>query len=352
MQFRRAIGFAILIPGSVLILAGVVCAVGFQRTLAAVGQAGVWAFVAVGVLTALALVLQAAALAALNRPIGHRVPFLTLVEGMVVALAGNVLTPTSHLGGEPFKVAYIGRMRGLPYQEVAGTVLLSKYLELLSFILLFGFSTAVAALGYAGVLFHPPYTGVGVAMLVLAGALLGVFGVLWVALTRRWRPLTRVVSTLALIRPLRRRVVRLRRRAIEMEDQVSRVFCEEGRVWMAGFGLMLASHAAMFIKPLAFFLLGARLRLGVGDLGLIFVASQLLLSVQFTPSGVGMLDAGLIGTFALLRVGESQCMVGEAQCMAYLLCLRLWDAVAVGLGALLAARVGARFLVSKPPPIV
>jgi len=62
------------------------------------------------------------------------------------------------------------------------------------------------------------------------------------------------------------------------------------------------------------------------------VASQGLLAVQLTPSGAGTLDGGLIGTFALMGLDTP---ANLAYCMAYLLCLRLWDAVIVGAGALL-----------------
>jgi len=350
-SLRRVLSLAVVLPVTVLLLGAIVWVVGFEETLKQVGRAGVWPFVMVGALTALFTLAQAGAWALLNRPIGHRVPFHTLVEATVVGQAGNIVTPSTYLGGEAFRVAYVGRLAGLPYHEVAGTVLLCKYLELISFMLLFSFSTVVAALEYRDVLFHAPNTAGGVAIVTFAGLFLVLCVVLWVALWRRWHPLTRLVSAFGRIRPLRLRVARLRPRVAAMEDQVSRVFCEEGRTSLAAFGGMMLSHMAVFAKPLAFFLLGGHLRLSLGQLCLIFAAGQLLLSVQLTPSGVGMLDGGLIGTFALLGLNSAE---NAAMCMAYLLCLRLWDTVVIGLGAMLGARIGAHMLTAKssPPPLV
>lgn len=346
---RGVMRFAILLPVTVLLLAAIVWAVGFEETAKQVRHAGLPAFASVGCLTLLFIVAQSLAWMLLNRPVGHRVRLRTLVEATVVGQAGNIITPSTYLGGEPLRVAYVGKMAGLPYPQVAGTVLLCKYLELLSFMLLFGFSAAVAALEYKSVLFRPPNLPGGIAIVTVAGLLLGFCGLLWVSLWRRWRPLTHAVRALARVRPLRRRVARLWHRVAEMEDQTSRVFCEEGRTSFAAFGVMLAAHLVVFAKPLAFFLLGGRLPLGLGDLCLIFAAGQLLLAVQLTPSGVGMLDGGLIAVFALLGYNTA---AHAAMAMAYLLCLRLWDVAVIGLGALLAARVGARFFTAKAPPLV
>ena len=347
MGFRRVLNVGVLLTASVVILAVIVYVVGFERTLAAVGRAGWSAFAAVGLLTFLFTVAQAGAWAALNKPIQHRARFRTLVEAVVVGQAGNIVTPSTYLGGEPFKVMYLGKMAGLPYHEVAGAVLLSKYLEFLSFILVFTFSAVVAIVEYRDILFQPPIFIAGATFVALAATLLGFCAVLWVSLSRRWRPLTRLVGWLARTGLWRRRLLRLRTRVTEMEDQVSRVFCEEGKVSLVGFGFMLLSHAACFAKPLVFFLLGARLRLSLGELCLIFAAGQLILAIQITPSGVGMLDGGLIGVFALLGLNSAK---DAATCMAYLLCLRLWDAVVIGTGALLGMRIGARILSPKADP--
>jgi len=344
---RSLVKISLLVLASAAIVAAIVVAVGAQKTLTAVKEAGLWAVAAVGALTFLSLLMQTLSWRLLNRPIGHRVRFRTLFDAIVAGVAGNILTPSTYLGGEPLKVIYAGRVTGLPYHELAGTVVLSKYLELTSFVLFFGCCTAVAAVSFSDSLFRPPYIPAGVTMLVLAGALFG-FGIVMLAsLSRRRRPLTALVEVVSRARVSRRFFARLRGRARDMEDQASRVFCEEGWTALSAFGAFIVAHAAIFAKPAAFFYLGSRLHLGPGALCLLFVASQGLLAVQLTPSGAGTLDGGLIGTFALMGLDSPGNL---AQCMAFLLCLRLWDAIIVGAGAMLAARVGARIATDRLVP--
>ncbi|MFP4055782.1 MAG: lysylphosphatidylglycerol synthase transmembrane domain-containing protein [Candidatus Brocadiia bacterium] len=337
----------LLLVVSAAILAAIVYFVGYEETARAVREAGVSAFASVGALMAASFLLQATAWAVLNRPVGHHVSFATLFQAVVVGWGGNILTPSTYLGGEPLKVVYVGRARRLPYHEVAGTVLLSKYLEGISFIFFFSFSAIVAAVAYRKVLFGP-YLAVGVTILVVAGMLLAFGALLWASLAQRWRPLTALVEGLARVRGVSRFLSRLRQRTRAMEDQVSRVFCEEGPAARKAFGALLACHVTIFLRPAAFFYLGAGVRLGLGELCLLFVAGQALLAFQLTPSGAGMLDGGLIGTFALMGFDDTESI---AQCMAFLLCLRVWDIVVVGAGALLAARVGARFLTAPQGPM-
>jgi len=338
---RRMLSLAITIPVAALIIVAIVYVVGFRKTLDAVRQAGPMAFAGVGALTAIFLVLQSAAWAALNRPIHHRVRFHTLLGAVVVGLAGNILTPSTFLGGEPLKVVYVGRTAHLPYHEVAGSVVLSKYLEAISFIFFFSFSTIVAAVSYRDVLFGPLFA-LGVLILVLGAVSLAFCAVLWLSLSRRWHPLAALVGWLARLPLLTGYFAGLRERAAKMEDQVSRVFCEEAAAARTAFVALFVGHVTVFLKPAAFFHLGARLDMGLGELCLIFVVGQALLAFQLTPAGAGTLDGGLIGTFALVGLSE-------AQAMAFLLCLRFWDAAVVGGGTILATRVGAHLISGRGP---
>lgn len=340
---RRSVKFILLTVISLLILAGIIWLTGFEETMAAVREAGVPAFAGAGATFLTVLLLRACVWALLNRPIGHRVGWRTLLAAEVVGQAGNVMTPSTYLGGEPLKVIYVGRVTGHPYTEVAGTVLLCKYLEMLSFVLFFGAATAVAAVSFSDVLFTGTSLVAGVSLLATAAALLVLFVVLWVAMSRRWRPLTRLVRGAARLGLFTRRLARLGRRTGTMEDQVSRVFCEERRAAMLGLVTFMGTHVLIVARPAVFFWLGARIGLGLGELCLIFVVCQGLLCFQFTPGGVGTLDAGMIGIFGVLGLQG-------AHCMAYLLCIRFWDACVIGAGALLAARAGARFLAAQPPP--
>jgi hypothetical protein len=76
-------------------------------------------------------------------------------------------------------------------------------------------------------------------------------------------------------------------------------------------------------------------RLNLAELGLIFLATQLLLAVQLMPSGIGTLDGGLMAVVAVAGMA-----ITVPQCAAFLLCIRFWDAAVVTTGAVLAGHAG------------
>ena len=188
---------------SLVILGAIIQIVGFQDTLRAVARAGIFAFGAVGVLSALQLILQAGAWSALNRGIRHRIRFRTLLSAVSAGMAVNIVTPSSYLGGEPVKVLYAGARTGLPYHELAGTVVLSKYLEALSFLMVFGTCTAIAAVTFREVLFQGANLSVGITLLVVATFLLVLCMVLGIGLWRRWRRSPRWSASSAASDPVR-----------------------------------------------------------------------------------------------------------------------------------------------------
>ena len=331
----RARKMAVSLIVSAVLLAVVVYLAGARETAKAAWEAGLPAFLTVGAILFVLMAFQAAAWAALERKTGHRVPYRTLLAATIVAMAGNILTPSTHLGGEPGKILYAGRKTGISYTELAGTVLLCKYIEAMSFVLFLGFGTAAAVAGFHSVLFHPPYLVLGMTIVILAAAALGLGAVLWVSLSRKWTPLTAMVGLAARMRIRPAFFENLRERSLRMEGQASRMFREEGHAVVPAFFWYLMTHVAMFARPLAFFLLGWQIRLNLAELGLIFLTSQVLLAVQLMPSGVGTLDGGLLAVVAIAGIG-----ITVPQCTAFLLCLRFWDAVVVTTGVLLAARTG------------
>ena len=330
---------------SLLIIAGVVSLVGWQDTAEALWSAGPLFLPVAGAMTLALLLLQTGGWAMLNRAVDHRVKFRTLCEAGAVGTATGLVTPSAYLGGEPVKVIYVGRKTGLPYQELAGTVVLAKYIEGMSFVLSFGVCTIIAAVYYRDVLFSPVNLPLGVTLLVLAAALLGLALVLWLSLSRGWSPLARLVGLVGRLHVGSKFFKNLRERTHGMEQQVSRVFCEEGETAWKAFGFFFSTHVLVFVKPGILFYIAWGEYLGLGELSLIFVACQALLAFQFTPSGAGTLDGGMLGTFALLGAG-----ISDSQCMAWLLCLRFWDCAMIAVGALLAAHVGTGILRGDPRP--
>jgi glycosyltransferase 2 family protein len=345
---RQTVHLGIMLALSAVIVACVICVIGVGKTVHAVEQAGVMAFASFGALTLAVLLAQTLAWAILSRSLRHDVGFLTLLQGSVVALAGNVLTPTSNLGGEPLKIFYVARLAHLRHRDVAGTVLLCKYLEAVGFILLVAVSTGFAAIRFHRELFGR-YLVVGLAILGLAAVLLVLGAVLLVSLWRRWRPLTRIILVLSHLPILRRHLPRFVDWMREMEDTVSRVFHDEPRAAWQAFGILAVADILIFFKPWFFFLLGAGLFLSLGELSLLFVVTQAFLLIQFIPLGAGLLDGGLVLAFMLMGRGDGDNL---ARCGAFLLCIRLWEIIAIAIGAFLASREGTQILLSKPEPVI
>lgn len=332
---KRATKLIIGLLASVLLLALMAYLVGFDETVEAVGQVGLAAVLSLGAVKVVLLVCQAGAWTVLNRAVGHRVGFTTLLGATTAGMAGNMLTPSTYLGGEPVKVLYAGRATGLSYEQLAGTVLLMKYVEALSFVVFVVGATVLAVTDMGEVLFGGANIALGISVLVVAGAAVVMLAVLWVSLARGWLPLTIIAGLLARMGLFRRFFGRLRVRARRVELQASRVFRQERRMVAPAFCLFLMTHAAMYLKPLLFFGLGWGVSLSAGELGLIFLTCQILLAFQFTPGGVGTMDGGLFGMLAITGIA-----ITHPQCAAYLLCMRFWDGLVIAAGAMLATRVG------------
>ena len=308
--------------------------VGLRATIGVLLEVGWRAFVAMLLLSLLWLAFGAMAWDRLGRPVGHRVPLWTLFNGMLLGFVGNFVTPSMYVGGEPLRVGYVGQRRRLPYYQVAGTVLLSKYLEFIAFVLLICVGTTVALVFYWGDLSDPLRVVMGVG----AGALVGLLALLLVALWGRRRPISAVVEWL-IRRGVFRRTLRLRRRRIrQMEDQISHTFTLEGRSAWPALALLAAGCGAIFVRPLVFFYFLKEPRtFSFPELCLIFVLMQFVLGLQITPGSLGTYEGGMIGIFAILGIGEHLAL-------AYVFCMRAVDAVLLLSGLLVATHQGIRVL--------
>jgi len=331
----------LLILLSLVILVVLVASVGFDKTLRGLKRAGFHTFVIMGAIQFLVIALQATAWSILNRPVGHKVGTRTLLEASIVGYAVNIITPSAYLGGEPAKVLYVGRRTRLPYPALAGTVVLAKYLEAMSFFLFFTTSTVIAIITFREVLFTGNMLPVGLMLVAIGSLLLAICAALWLSLTFRRHPLTRLVRLVSMVKPRSRSFARLRTLTYRMEQQVNQVFCEEGKAASRAFFVFLLLHGVIILRPALFLILVDYEFLNLGEIGLLFVAFQGLLAFQVTPGSAGTLDPGLLGVFHLLNLHDSSCMV-------LLLFTRFWDGVLVGLGALFAARVGAKMLAGRP----
>ncbi len=322
---------------SAMLLAAAIFFIGAKETLTAVWQTGWAAFATIGVTMFALMTFQALAWARLEREIGFHPRFRTLLSSTIVAMAGNIIMPSAHLGGEPAKILYAGRNTGIPYTRLAGTVLLCKYIEALSFVLFFALGAAATLVGLRHVLLAQGAAGrmLGIGIIIVTCVALALCAIMALALARRWTPLTAIVAVIARLGLRRAFFKKLRHRSVRMELWAARVFRQERRAVLPAFCWYLLTHIMMFIRPLLFFYLGWGVGLNLPELSLLFLASQVMLSLQFMPSGIGTLDGGIVSVVAIAAMPLS-----VPQCAAFLLCIRFWDAVVVVLGMALAARTG------------
>ena len=324
----------VTLTASAAVLLVVVLLVGVEETWRSLCEAGAPAFVLVGVIAALFIALPTFSWALLNRAVNHPVPYGVLFRTSLIGMAVNIITPSSYLGGEPVKVYLLGRRTGLPYKELGGTVLLTKYLEALSFIPFFAAAAVIALYAHRDDLSSGNGGAIWSTLMVLTAVLVLLSLVLIASLLLRWHPFTLLFQGIRRALGGSRFLKKATRVSRDIEEQVCRVVRTNRSLSFRALALTMLAQVMVFLRPVAFFRLGMEIPLGLGDLCLIYLAGQALMALQVTPSGVGIMDGGMLGIFSLTGGIE------PSQGMAYLLCLRFWDVLTVSVGVLLCAEMG------------
>jgi uncharacterized membrane protein YbhN (UPF0104 family) len=94
MKLARKMTISLIVSAVLLVV--VVYLVGARETAKAAWEVGLPAFLTVGAILFGLMGFQAAAWASLERKLGHRVAYRTLLSATIVAMAGNILTPAMH----------------------------------------------------------------------------------------------------------------------------------------------------------------------------------------------------------------------------------------------------------------
>ncbi|MBI5369556.1 MAG: flippase-like domain-containing protein [Planctomycetes bacterium] len=298
MKGRILLALSLLL--GVALLVWVVRAVGVADALTALRRAGPGAALALAVNGAAILALQTAAWSILLRSAGHPVAFRVLLAAMVMGYAMSFLTPSMYLGGEPIRTVYIARRSGLRKRLVLGTILVQKFAELASFLVLCWFGSAAVLHRYRADLGAGALAGL-VAFDLLAGAALGALC---------WSFLTRAHWSARLLRSIARRgwwrpaaFEWAAGAAADMEEVIYAAFHARLRATLAAAGLMFASLLLVFLRPAFFFCwLPDIAPFDLTTLGVFFVFTQLLMAFHVTPGGVGFYEAGFVAVFHLLAV--------------------------------------------------
>lgn len=269
----------------------------------------------------------------LLRAEGVRASTWTLMKANLMGFVLNIVTPSLYLGGEPLKTFYVAGVTGASKRRILATIIVSKFQEfvgvvggMLIAVFVFISMTEVLKKTHEVVL-------VIVALTFAAGLMLWLY-----AIVGRLRPTIWVIDKIARVRPMGRRISRIRRKAVELEYRVHAAFVHRWKRFLVAQFVTLLSSVAMFLRPVVFVLfLGGAGHPHFYNICMIYIVLNVISMVQFIPGGLGMHEWGIAYYFDLISGTPYQDPVFTPEtAMAYVLVSRFADVVFVlgGLGLL------------------
>ncbi len=295
---------------------------GVGKTVRAVwdfGWAGLAVYLPVAALTCLA---PAVAWTILMRAEGMKVSLWTSVKANFMGFPINFIAPTMFLGAEPLKMVYVSQVHGEPKRRVLATIIVAKFQEIgaLLFVMI-----AAAGISVWRIELTRQYEVLLVGSMLLLAAVFGL--ALW-AFVGNLQPTVKIINFLARVRRWRRRLARLRRRAREMEHIIHASFVKRWRSFLVAQAVTLVSALSILLRPWVFFYFSKEsVLLGTETLCAIYLATNVINSLPHTPGALGTFELGMVGTFALLGIGEEQAapysVVNRASDL-FLILLGLW----------------------------
>lgn len=318
--------FAILLISFVFWVAGVP----LEDFWKALSEAGWMALIAVVLIMVSQLVFQAISWKILMRGSQESVPFWGALWAILTGWAGNFITPSMYLGGEPLRAYVLSVRSEISFGRALASVLVHKFLELTSFVFFLLSSSLLVFWFY----YHHLSVPVQVAVVFCLAVITLFFVLLLFAFVRRKRFFSGMARFLA-----RKGIApsfwkRYLKKILKMENEIYKSISTNLFWSFASLGVMVLFHLTIFIRPFFFFVfLGYFLK--IQELALIFLLVQLIQAIQLTPGGLGILEGGTIGIFAILHIGPPQALGYATFC-------RVGDGILVGSGILFLFLCGAQ----------
>jgi uncharacterized protein (TIRG00374 family) len=335
-MLKRVVFMALAIVGVLAFLAAFAFA-GVPETLKEISRAGLLAFACYMGNSFLILALQTEGWRLLLRAAGHKAPYWTLFLGILMGYAGNFLTPSMYLGGEPIRAYFIGEKCGIRKRRVLATIIVHKVAEFIAF-MLFVYAGSIVALVY-----YKEHLSFWLKMLILV--LNVVFTVIVVLLVvsflKNYRLGTWLLLRISRLRIKPRFFQRLAVKAKDMDDLVHEAVSISWRTSLVTLLLMIIASAFIFLRPAVFFyFLRHHIPFSLPELAFLYTMIQFILALQFTPGGLGIYEGGQVAVFDVLDVPASEAMALAAFS-------RLNDLIIVGLGMGLAVHYGLSSLLKE-----
>lgn len=333
-MWKRIIFLALVIVGVVAFLATFAFA-GIPETLAEISRAGFLAFLCYLANSILILALQTEGWNLLLRAAGHKVGYFRLLLAMLMGYAGNFLTPSMYLGGEPIRAYFIGEKCGIKKRRVLATIIVHKVAEFIAFLLFVYAGSVVALVHYEEHLAFWLKT----LILVLNVVFTVIVVLLVVSFLKNYRLGTWLLLRISRLRIKPRFFQRLAVKAKGMDDLVHEAVSISWRTSLVALLLMVVASFFIFARPAVFFYFLGR-RFSLPELAFLYVMIQFILAVQFTPGGLGIYEGGQVAVFDVLDVPPSEAL-------ALVAFSRLNDLIIVGIGMGLAFHYGLTSLLKE-----
>lgn len=327
---RHAIFWSMLALG-VGAFAYVIHTLDVQKTIAAlreIGWKGVAAYVGTAVLT---LVFPAIGWWILMKAEGISTNPALLFKANLMAWPVDIIAPSMYLGGIPVKMFYVAGRYGIPYRRVIGSVIVNRFQELATIILLL-----VAAAAYfmwtSDVLPMQSEILLGAITIVcISMVLIFVYAVLG-----RLHPSIWILNQLGRFHFMRSRLADLKTKALEVEDQIYEAFIHRWRSFFLSLFVTFLSAVSIFLRPIIFDqFTGNKTPIGLQTICIIFVITNVVHFIQIIPGSIGVFEAVCAAYFAHAGTSWTSNTLG-----AYLVVNRLADLLLFVCGFLLLFHYG------------
>jgi len=304
--------------------------VGWDDTWNAIGGVG-WPCVGVFLLNStLVLVAPAIGWRIIMRGEGMEVSLMDTLRANLMGLPLNFITPSMYLGGEPLKLYYIAGKHRLQKRRVLATIIVAKFQEIASIVLL-----GIVAVGVF--IWRADYfTKRNEILLVLLMAVLTVLtALLFAAFVGNFKLTVRIINFLARLGFARRRLARLRSKAEDMEHLIHLACTKRWKTFLAAQFVTLFSSVSVLSRPCIYFYFARQgTLLGAEHVSLIYLISNFLNLFTIIPGSLGIFEGGMTAYFATSKE------LGQANGLAFSLLSRISDLLLVALGTWLIVHLG------------
>lgn len=283
------------------------------QALRAVGWEGVAAYVATA--TAV-LIFPAVGWWILMKAEGTSTNPLLLCKANLMAWPVDIIAPSMYLGGIPVKMFYVASRYGIPYRRVLGSVIVNRFQELATLILLI-----VAAAAYflwtSPVLTTQSEILIGTITIVCISM---VVFFLYAVLTRM-HPSVWILKQLGRFKFMKPRLEDLKAKAVEVEDQIYESLVHRWRSFLLSLFVTFLSAVSIFIRPIIFDrFTGNPNPIGLQTICIIYIITNVVHFVQIIPGSIGVFEAVSFAYFSNVGTNWTQETLG-----AYLVVNRLAD---------------------------